>query len=179
MKRDAKMGNDIRKVLLAVALLAAVFSLILCHKPGEGAEEIKGDSYQVKRVVDGDTFIATDGGADIRVRLIGVDTPETVHPNKPVEYFGKEASEFLKQLLTGKEVRLGYDPANAASKHLDRYGRLLAYAWLLPDSLFVNAEIIRRGYGFAYVKYPFEYMEQFRAHEREARERQRGLWGKE
>ena len=62
-----------------------------------------GDFYKVARVIDGDTIELENGG---KVRLIGVDTPETVHPNKPVEYFGKEASEFSKKLLEGETVKL-------------------------------------------------------------------------
>lgn len=122
----------------------------------------------VERVVDGDTIIVEDVG---RVRLIGVDTPETVHPNRPVEFFGKEASAFTKRLLEGKQVRLEYD-----QERQDRYGRTLAYVYL-ADGTFVNAEIIRRGYGHAYTRFPFRHMEAFRQFEREARDNRRGLWG--
>ncbi len=100
----------------------------------------------VERVVDGDTIIVEGVG---RVRLIGVDTPETVHPNRPVEFFGKDASAFAKRLLEGKRVRLEYD-----QERQDRYGRALAYVYL-ADGTFVNAEIIRRGYGHAYTRFPF------------------------
>lgn len=145
----------------------------------DAQEDAQSDAtvYQVKRVIDGDTIVITNGNEDIRVRLIGVDTPETVHPNKPVQHFGKEASDYLKNLLTGKEVRLGFDPANAAGKNRDRYGRALAYVYRHPDGLFVNEAIIRGGYGFAYVKFPFQHLERFRALEREAREKGVGLWG--
>lgn len=122
----------------------------------------------VERVVDGDTIIVEGVG---RVRLIGVDTPETVHPNRPVEFFGKEASAFAKGLLEGKRVRLEYD-----QERQDRYGRTLAYVYL-DDGTFVNAEIIRRGYGHAYTRFPFRHMEAFRQFEREARDNRRGLWG--
>jgi len=96
------------------------------------------------RVVDGDTIIL-DGKE--RVRLIGVDTPETKHPKKPVQYFQRK----------------------------DKYGRTLAYVFL-EDGTFLNAEIIKQGYGFAYTRYPFKYLEEFRKYEREARENKRGLW---
>ncbi len=122
----------------------------------------------VERVVDGDTIIVEGVG---RVRLIGVDTPETVHPNQPVEFFGKEASAFTRRLVEGKRVRLEYD-----SDRTDRYGRTLAYVYL-PNGTFVNAEIIRRGYGHAYTRFPFQHMETFRQLEREARNGRRGLWG--
>ena len=118
-------------------------------------------------LVDGDTIIVEKIG---KVRLIGVDTPETKHPRKPVEYFGKEASAFTKKIVEGKEVRLGYD-----WQRKDRYGRILAYVYL-EDGTFLNAEIIKQGYGHAYTKYPFKYLEQFRKYEKEARENKRGLW---
>jgi len=122
----------------------------------------------VTRVIDGDTIVVEGVGT---VRLIGVDTPETVDPRRPVGYFGKEASDFAKQLATGKRVRLEFD-----QDRTDRYGRTLAYVYLQPENLLLNAEIIRQGYGFAYTRFPFRMMEQFRAFEREAREAGRGLW---
>ncbi len=125
------------------------------------------DVVKVKRVVDGDTLLLTGGE---RVRLIGVDTPETKHPQKPVERFGKEAHLFTKRIVEGKEVRLEYD-----WQRKDRYGRLLAYVYLM-DGTFLNAEIIKQGYGFAYPKYPFKYLEEFRRYERETRENNRKLW---
>lgn len=122
----------------------------------------------VERVIDGDTILL-DGGE--RIRLIGVDTPETVHPSKPVEYFGKEASAFTRTMAEGKRVRLEYD-----WQRQDRYGRTLAYVFL-EDGQLLNAEIIRQGYGHAYTRFTFQRMEEFRALEREARENGRGLWG--
>jgi micrococcal nuclease len=83
------------------------------------------------RVVDGDTIILSNGE---KVRLIGVDTPETVRPNTPVEYYGKEASAFTKKMVEGKPVRLEYD-----WQQRDKYGRLLAYVYLM-DGTFINAE---------------------------------------
>ena len=121
----------------------------------------------VTRVVDGDTIIL-DGGE--RVRLIGVDTPETVHPQKPVEYFGKEASAFTKSMVEGKKVRLEYD-----WERKDKYGRTLAYVYL-EDGTLLNAEIVKQGYGHAYTRFPFKYLERFREYEKDANEHQRGLW---
>ena len=121
----------------------------------------------VTRVIDGDTLVL-DGGE--KLRLIGVDTPETVDPRKPVQHFGKEASAFTRKLAEGKKVRLeGY------KKNADKYQRSLAYVFL-EDGTLLNAEIIKQGYGFAYTKYPFQRMEEFRKYEREARESQKGLW---
>jgi len=120
-----------------------------------------------KRVIDGDTVELITGE---KVRLIGVDTPETKDPRKPVQYFGQEATAFTQRLVEGKPVRLEYD-----QQPQDKYGRTLAYVYL-EDGTFVNAEIITQGYGFAYTRFPFRYLEEFRTLEREAREAKRGLW---
>ncbi len=123
---------------------------------------------KVSRVVDGDTFVLENGE---RVRLIGVDTPETVHPSKPVQYFGKEASAFTKNLIEGKQVRLEYDVQKQ-----DRYGRLLAYVYL-PDGTFVNAELVKQGYAQVSTYPPnVKYVDLFARLQREARENNRGLW---
>ncbi len=121
----------------------------------------------VLRVIDGDTLELSGGE---RVRLIGIDTPETVHPNKPVEYFGKEASQFTKTMVEGINVKLKFD-----QQLRDKYGRLLAYVFL-EDGTFLNAEIIKQGYGHAYTRFPFKYLEEFREYERAAREHNKGLW---
>ena len=119
------------------------------------------------RVIYGDTIVL-DGNE--KVRFIGVDTPETKDPRKPVQYFGKEAYEFTKGLVEGNKVRLEYD-----QNRIDKYGRTLAYVFL-EDGIFLNAEIIKQGYGFAYTRFPFKYLEEFRQYEKEARENERGLW---
>ena len=121
------------------------------------------------RVIDGDT-IELDGGE--RVRLIGVNTPESVDPRRPVERFGKEASSFTRRLAEGTAVRLELDDETR-----DRYGRTLGYIYL-PDDTLLNAEIIRQGYGYAYTRFPYRRMDEFVELEREAREQGRGLWGK-
>ena len=119
------------------------------------------------RVVDGDTIVVEGIG---KIRLIGVDTPETVHPRKPVEYYGKEASAFTRRMVEGKKIRLEYD-----EEKRDKYDRILAYIYL-PDGTFVNGEIVRRGYGFAYTKFPFKYKEEFLQFQREALQDRRGIW---
>ena len=87
------------------------------------------DFVRVKRVIDGDTIMLESGE---RVRLIGVDTPESVDPRRPVERFGKEASAFTRRMAQGKRVHLKYDPANAARGHKDntQQRRTLAYVFL-------------------------------------------------
>jgi len=125
------------------------------------------DNYIVKKVTDGGTILLTNGEY---IRLIGVDTPETKHPEKPVEYFGKEAYQITKRMAEGKEVGLEYDQIRR-----DRYGHILAYVYLM-DGTFLKAEIIEQGYGFAYTKYPFKYLDEFRQYEKEAKVNGRGLW---
>ena len=119
------------------------------------------------RVIDGNTIVLSNNE---RVRLIGVDTPETKHPQKPVEYYGKEATAFTKSMVGGKVVKLKYDV-----QRRDKYGRLLAYVYLM-DGTFLNAEIIKQGYGHACTRFPFKYTEEFKQYEREAREAKKGLW---
>lgn len=136
-------------------------------------EDFTADTpYKVIRVIDGDTVKIDYQGALINVRLIGVDTPETVHPNKPVEVYGKEASNFTKNLLYGESVYLRYDV-----ERTDRYDRLLAYLYRVPDGLFVNLEIVRQGYGHAYTRFPFKHMELFRYYGNRARTAGKGLYG--
>ncbi len=80
-------------------------------------------------------------------------------------------------MVQGKRVRLEFDQANAHIGHKDRLSRTLAYIFL-EDGTFLNAEIIKQGYGFTYTRFPFKYQDEFKRYEREAREQRRGLWGK-
>ena len=130
-------------------------------------------AYPVVAVVDGDTIKIQYQGRRVSVRLIGVDTPETVHPTKPVEAFGKEASNFTKNLLLGEHVYLRSD---TGTNETDKYGRLLSYVYRAPDGLFVNLEIVRQGYGHAYTQYPFKLMELFRHYGNHARNVGKGLY---
>jgi micrococcal nuclease len=98
----------------------------------------------VARVIDGDTVIVRSGTRTLDVRLLGIDTPETVDPHRPVGCYGPEASAYTKHLLTGRRVRLVYD----RELH-DRYGRWLAYVYLEQQGrtdLFVNARLVAAGY---------------------------------
>ncbi|MDR2257871.1 MAG: thermonuclease family protein [Treponema sp.] len=127
--------------------------------------------------VDGDTIRVripnppAGLGAVETIRLIGVDTPETVHPSRPVEVFGQEASDFTKTRLLGRPVHLAFD-----WDLRDRYGRLLAYIYT-PDGRCFNAALVGEGYGYAYTRFSFHFMDEFRALEQEARREHRGLWG--
>jgi micrococcal nuclease len=126
----------------------------------------------VTHVVDGDTIDITQGGQKDVVRLLGLDTPETHDPRKPVQCFGEAAAAHTKALLEDKNIRLEPDPTNSDR---DKYHRLLRYVYL-PDGTLVNAELIRDGYAFAYTVFPLTKLDDFRALETDAREHNRGLW---
>ncbi|MEK7568763.1 MAG: thermonuclease family protein [Patescibacteria group bacterium] len=127
----------------------------------------------VTRIIDGDTIVVFVDGVSEKVRLIGVDTPETVDPRKPVQCFGEEASAFTRSLLLRAGVRLEMD---ATQGDRDKYGRLLRYVFL-PDGTLVNEEIIAEGYGHEYTyRIPYQYQTEFKTAERSARESQKGLW---
>lgn len=137
----------------------------------------QGERAQVTKVVDGDTIIVDIGGKSETVRFVGMDTPETVDPRRPVGCFGKEASNETKSLLSGKVVILQKDVSNT-----DKYKRLLRYIYLPMEDgreLFVNDYLIREGFARV-LTYPpdVKYNEQFREAERQAKEQKRGLWEK-
>jgi micrococcal nuclease len=134
---------------------------------------------EVAAPVDGDTIRVgiQNPPAPLRavetIRMIGVDTPETVHPSRPVERFGEEAAGFTRERLLGRTVYLAFD-----WDLRDRYGRLLAYVYT-PEGDCFNAALIREGYGHAYTRFAFHFLQEFRALEQEARREKRGLWGAE
>jgi micrococcal nuclease len=132
-------------------------------------------------VSDGDTIVLSDGR---KVRLIGVDTPElkdtarnrdSARRNKlderTVRSYAKKSKAYLDSLVKGKTVRLDHD-----RQKIDKYGRTLAYVYREPDGLFVNADIIRQGYGFPIVHFPFKYKDQFEELRDQARKEGRGFW---
>jgi len=139
-----------------------------------------GEHGFVKRAVDGDTLVvvmdspddAKDGGKEEKVRLIGINTPESVDPRKPVECFGKDASKIMDGLATGHNVTLRGD---SLDDNRDRYGRLLRYVYL-EDGTFVNAWMVEHGDAFAYVSFPFSFKKQFVTFEKDARAQKLGLW---
>ena len=126
------------------------------------------------KVVDGDTVVVRLKKSTETVRLIGIDTPETVHPTKPVECFGPEASAYLSQLLPkGTEVRVVRDV-----EARDYYNRLLLYIFRASDDLFVNQHMIETGHATPYPYPPnTTYAKQFAAIGHSARGANVGLWG--
>ena len=140
--------------------------------------QVPADAFtaSVVRVVDGDTFLARVGeGATVRVRIIGVDTPETVKPNTPVRCYGPQASAFTKHLLRpGSVVRAAHEPGGET----DRYGRQLWDVWL-PDGRFLESVLTASGAARAYPFPPqIEYAQLLRSLELQARTEHRGLWGR-
>jgi micrococcal nuclease len=157
-------------LILAVAVLTGARTLSGGGDRGGGAGTAREGT--VVRVVDGDTIRVRLGGVEERVRYIGVDTPESVKPGTPVQCFAKAASAFNTRMVAGRRVRLVGD-----AEARDRYGRLLAYVYREPDGLFVNAELVRRGYAHTMTIPPnVRYAGRFSALARSARQGARGLW---
>lgn len=153
--------------LAAILALALASLLAGCEAADRDAGPAESAGW-VTRVVDGDTLVL-DG--DERVRLIGIDTPESVKPGTPVECFAREASAEMKRLVEGRRVRLVLD-----AEKRDRYRRLLAYVY--RGDLFVNEEMVRRGFASVATFPPnVRHVDLFLRAQREARAAGRGLWG--
>ena len=129
------MRSALSYILLALCTAVCGCSAPSAQPPGPGG------TAQVVRVVDGDTIRVALPSGEEPVRYIGIDTPESVEPGSPVECFAKRASALNERLVAGERVRLVRDV-----EERDRYGRLLAYVYRERDGLFVNAELVRRGY---------------------------------
>jgi len=156
----------------ALLILAVAATALLGGRLAAGHDGEPASSGRVVRVVDGDTIRVRLGGTEERVRYLGVDTPETVKPGTPVQCFGKAASSFNARLVRARTVRLEFD-----AERRDRYGRLLAYVYREPDGLFVNAELVRRGYAQPLTIPPnVAHASDFRRLARSARRGGRGLW---
>jgi micrococcal nuclease len=151
----------------AVALVGIVATATSHGRAGRSAD------VTVERVIDGDTVVVHLPGGDEHVRLVGIDTPETVDPRKPVQCFGKEASNRTKALLPkGTIVRLERDV-----EARDKYGRLLAYVYRQQDGMFVNLDLAEEGYARPLTIPPnVAYAERFAAAAAEAQQSGRGLW---
>lgn len=160
--------------ILASALFAAIYLVYTQAGPIKLPElpAISPGYYAVTHVVDGDTIDVNMNGTTERIRMIGVDTPETKKPDSPVQCYGPEASDFAKKTLAGKSVRLDADPQN---DNRDRYGRLLRYVYLQDGTLFEEA-LISKGYAFAYLSFAFSKKADFAAWQAKAQASKAGLW---
>ena len=167
-----------RKLVLLIVLGLAGY-VLAAGVPGRATSAPETDASlgwfslrgKVVRVVDGDTIAVMIDGREEDVRYIGVDTPESVAPNRPVECFGKRAADFNQDLVAGKRVRLVFD-----AERRDRYGRLLSYVY--AGEVFVNAELVRRGFATTLTIPPNDtFADRFAGLERAAGRAGRGLWG--
>jgi micrococcal nuclease len=147
--------------------------LVLNDSPIEAPQS--GVYMRVVRAVDGDTIKISLNDKDETVRLIGINTPESVDPRVDVECFGKEASDKMKELVSGRDVRIEYDPTQQVR---DKYNRILAYVYL-DDGTFINQKMVEDGYAFEYTyNVPYMYQKEFKALEYSARSNEAGLWNK-
>lgn len=129
--------------------------------------------FPVVRVVDGDTLIVARPDRETRVRLIGIDTPESVAPDRPVECFGPEASARTTELLAGQTVTLRGDPTQDS---VDQYGRELDYVWL-PDGRLLNHVLVAEGYAVEHTyAAPYAYQQHLRDAQQQAQDAGAGLW---
>ena len=140
----------------------------------EKVEQSKPTLFKVLKVVDGDTLDIDMDGKIERIRLIGMDTPETVDPRKTVQCFGKEASDKAKEMLSEKMVNIETDNSQGER---DSYGRLLRYVYLEDGTLF-NKYMIAEGYvhEYTYQSNPYKYQADFQEAEKQSREAEKGLW---
>ena len=131
--------------------------------------------WRVIRVVDGDTVEVERQGRSLTLRLIGIDTPETVHPTEPVQCFGPQASQFANRQLLGESVALEFDRSQG---RIDYYGRTLAYVWTTAGRpVLFNKQAIQRGFGYEYTYDDvYAWQSEFRRAESKAEQTDRGLW---
>jgi micrococcal nuclease len=130
------------------------------------------DEYQVVEVVDGDTIKVNIDGTTETLRIIGINTPETVDPRRPVQCFGKEASDKAKELLGGQYVTLERD---ITQDNRDKYGRLLRFVFINGDDY--GKEMIREGYAYEYTyNIPYKYQAEYKEAQRKAKGEGNGLW---
>ncbi len=171
-------NNQIKAILISLIILATSGATYVSSEPKSTKKVIpeidSTKQYEVNKVIDGDTFSVKIDKKVITVRMIGVDTPETVDPRKTVQCFGKEASDKTKELLTNKTVRLEIDKTQGKA---DKFGRILAYVYR-SDEIFINSYLIENGYAHEYTyNIPYKFQKEFKELEKNARENKAGLWG--
>jgi len=189
-KNNADVLYDLVKLGPKKAIIIIIIGVIAYFFGGESVFNVGNDSGDqdfvqalIVRAVDGDTAVVKIDGQEKRVRFLGVDTPETVHPNKPVQFYGKEASNFTKESLNGRRVWLEYD-----SNPQDRYGRHLAYIWLnnpktinestIRENMF-NAKLLLGGYAKVMIIRPNKrYETEFKKFQEEAQNKKLGVWSR-
>ena len=181
--------------LLVILFIFLLFHVIVTHKtfftttpqilgiqsqqlvsestPVVSASPEQRQQAQVTRVVDGDTVKVSLDGKTQTIRLLGVNTPETVDPRKTVQCFGKEASNFTKSQLTGQTIYLETDLTQG---NVDKYKRLLRYI-ILSDGTNFDKLLISSGYGYEYTyDKPYKYQQEFKQAQADAENGKKGLW---
>ncbi|NCN44974.1 MAG: hypothetical protein COU63_00115 [Candidatus Pacebacteria bacterium CG10_big_fil_rev_8_21_14_0_10_36_11] len=169
MKISLKSKSFYSLLSLVFIAIYSLFQLFQEHFVlGDATQKPLNDEVLVTRVVDGDTFEIESGE---KVRLIGIDAPETVHPQQPVECYGKVSSETLKKLIEGKQVTMEKDVSET-----DRYGRLLRYVYI--DGQSINEFLVQEGFAYA-SSYPPDVAEQTKLKDlqQQAMVSGKGLWG--
>lgn len=170
-RRAARRRLSRRWQTAALALLLS--ALLICWRWPQpfrpsGPQTLHEGTHRLERVIDGDTLLLANGA---RVRLIGVDTPETVRPNHPPQPWGLEAARLTRRLVSGGEVRLEFD-----GPRKDRYGRFLAHVWV--GNRMLAEELVRAGLATAETRYDYAYDVKVRLLEAqaEARAARLGIW---
>lgn len=177
----ARMSNALKKrltagiTILVLTLIAYIGNVLIPPKDSKShTVPSESTTYVVTRVVDGDTIVVRGPQGEDRVRLLGVDTPETVHPQQPVECFGKEASAYTTNTLTGINVLLETDPSQGIR---DQHDRLLAYVFIQDTGILFNQQLIEDGYAYEYTyDTPYKYQRDFKQAEWNAKTQEQGLW---
>lgn len=156
-------NKKLRQAALYCLILSGIIWYVyyaFTHKPFP-------DYVYVKRVVDGDTFVDSDNK---RYRFIGIDTPELARNNKPEEPYARQATEYTKQLIENKRIKIEFD-----EDKFDRYNRYLVYVYT-PDGKMLNKLLLQEGLADVYRKQPFELREEFFEIEKKARQKGAGIW---
>ncbi len=169
-----------RRVLLVGALVSAIAAVLSGAAedkpklPRFGVPKLSGAAFaHVARAESGDTLIARSGSELLKLRLLGVQAPTAPGTGRAAERYGDVAAEFLDNLVRGEDVYLVFDPKHPGT---DDRGRRPAYVYRSPDALFVNAEVLRQGYGRAETSRPMRFAKEFQQLERWARAAKKGLW---
>lgn len=173
---DRKIKKYRKQILIfLVSIITLFLQYQFINKPKETSDDKNRLSAILVRVVDGDTLVLNIDNVNEKIRLIGMDTPESVKPNHPVECFGKEATLHAKSLLKNKELTFVSDYTQDTR---DRYGRMLGYVFMDGKNF---AEImIADGYAYEYTyNKKYRYQSNFKSAQRNARKEERGLWSPE
>jgi micrococcal nuclease len=145
-------------------------------QPSPEATYVPADKQEalVTKIIDGDTIDVSLSGISERIRIIGIDSPETVDPRKSIQCFGQESSAYLKDRLTGKTVWLESDPSQ---NDRDKYRRLLRYVWVDNGLVDIGKEMIEMGYTFEYTyDIPYKYQLEYKQAQKNSEEQKKGLW---